>query len=331
VLATGVVVGLALVPAASSSSASTSFYAGPAGRSIILPPRKGVLLGTAQSGVSESVPSQLARLESTIGRKLDIEHRFMQRTCSLDVRVIRAATRRGHIPMISWFPDPAGGGQVLRGDADACIQRVGRQIASQPYRLLLRPYWEFNGDWMPWSKDLDGSLLTTAEFKRLWMRTIDRLRDGGAFPKASMVWCPSAGYYGSPNGALDARASYPGDTYVDWVCADDFNHVGDGVWREFADLFHSSRNVERDFRGRKPFLVGETGSIEDPTDSSRKGTWFRNARDYIKSSMPGMRALVYFDVAYTDGDWRIGTTSSSLTGLRELARDPYFDTRRLLR
>jgi hypothetical protein len=319
---------VALVPPASSSSSSPSFYAGPAGRDVILPPRKGVLLGATQSGVSESVPSQLARLESSIGRRVDIEHRYMQGTCSLEVGVIKAAARRGHIPMVSWFPNPSLGGEVLRGDADACIRNVGRQIARQPHKLLLRPYWEFNGYWMPWSKDTDGSLLTTDEFKRLWTRTIDRLREGGAFPKASVVWCPSAGYYNNPNGSLDAKASYPGDSYVDWVCADDFNHVGDGVWREIADLFHPPQNVEHDFRGRKPFLVGETGSIEDPSDPNRKGNWFRNARRYIKSSMPGMRGFVYFDVAYTDGDWRIGTTSSSLGGLRDLARDPYFDTLR---
>jgi hypothetical protein len=174
--------GVALVPATSSGT-THPYFTGPAGKNIVLPPRKGVLVGTAQSGASESVPAQIARLESQLGRRLDIEHRYMQRTCSLDVRVIRGAVRRGHIPMISWFPDPAWGSNILRGDADACIRRVGRQIARQRHRLLLRPYWEFNGHWMPWSKHSDGALLTTEEFKQLWIRTIDRLREGGAFPK----------------------------------------------------------------------------------------------------------------------------------------------------
>lgn len=318
----------ALVVAGASSSRTSPLYSGPAGKHILLPPRKGVFLGTAQSGAHESVPAQLARLESALGRTIDVEHRYMQRTCTLGLGVVRSAVRRGHIPMISWFPDPVVGGQILRGDADECIRAVGRQIARQPHKLLLRPFWEFNGDWMPWSRDTDGSLLTTAEFQRLWIRTIDLLREGGAFPKASVVWCPSAGYYNNPNGALDARAAYPGDAYVDWVCADDYNHVGDGIWREFADLFHSPHNIERDFRGRKPFLVGETGSVEDAGDPTRKGAWFRNARTYIKSSMPGLRGLVYFDVAYHDGDWRIGTSPASVAGLRALARDAYFDPRR---
>jgi Glycosyl hydrolase family 26 len=327
--------GLVLVHTQSSSGAVQPFFTGPAGKGIILPPRKGAFFGTAQSG-EESVASQLARLESSIGRKIDIEHRYMQRTCSLDVRVIRAAARRGHIPMISWFPDPANGGDLLRGGADPCIRSVGRQIARQPYKILLRPYWEFNGDWMPWSRDIDGSLLTAEEHKAMWRRTVDRLRQAEAFPKASIVWCPNEGHYGNGD-AFDETVAYPGDAYVDWVCSDGYNfnsslawcgqHAG---WCDFSEIFHDQRNVEQDFRGRKPLLVGETGTVEDLSDPKRKGNWFRDARTFIKSSMPGARGLVYFDIAYTDGDWRIATTQASLAGLRELVSDPYFNTRRAI-
>ena len=54
------------------------------------------------------------------------------------------------------------------------------------------------------------------------------------------------------------------------------------------------------------------------------------SRTFIKSSMPGMRGLVYFDMLYTDGDWRIATTQASLAGVRDLVSDPYFNTRRAI-
>jgi len=336
----GLIVVLGLCTTASASSSAGSFYDGPAGGDIILPPRKGVLVGAASGPPSAITNPSLTTLESLVGRSLDIEHRFMQQRCSLEPGVVRGAARRGHIPLISWVPNPSVGGQVLRGDADACIRRFGRQVARQPYKLFLRPYWEFNGTWFAHSKNVDGSLLSADEHKAMWRRTVKVLHAAGAFRRASIVWCPSEGHYGNGD-AFDERRAYPGDEYVDWVCADGFNlnsstawcgaygtpHAG---WCEFGEIFHDSTtpggNVEMDFRSRKPFMIAETGSLESAP--GKKGEWLRNIRDYSKASMPGLSALVYFDVAFNDADWRVATSSSSLQGLRDLIRDPYFDTRR---
>jgi hypothetical protein len=331
-------VGLVLT---SSSSASTDgrFHNGPAGKNIILPLRQGVFVGAASAPASATTNPNLAPLEAMLGRRLDIEHRYMQERCSLDRGVIRGAGRRGHIPMISWTPSPSVGEMILRGAADACIFRIGKQLGRQPYRLFLRPYWEFNGSWSPYTKHVDGSPLSADEHRGLWRRTVDILRAAGAFKRASIVWCPSEGHYGN-NDFFDERRAYPGDRYVDWVCADGFNRnspmtwcgahgTSHSGWCEFREIFHDSSlpsgSVESDFRGRKPFMVGETGSVEGTPGS--KGEWFRNARAYIKEAMPGLRALVLFDAALSDGDWRVGTTASSVQGVRELVRDPYFDSK----
>ena len=326
------------VASAESSARPTgfpkSFYTGPAGSNVILPTKRGVLLGTAQTGSYASVKHQLQALEATIGRKLDIEHRYMQGTCSLDRSLVRAIVKRGHIPMISWLPSTRNGGAIMRGDADTCIRTFGRQIAAQPHRILLRPYWEFNGDWYEHSKDLDGSLLTADEHKAMWRRSIDRLRDGGAFPKASVVWCPGEGHYGNGD-SFDEDTAYPGDSYVDWVCSDGYNmnspdswcgsHAG---WCEFSEIFtHGGLvpGVEQAFRNRKPFMVGETGSVEGSAEQKRE--WFLDIRKSVKLTMPGMLGLVYFDVSYANQDWRIGTSESALNGFRSLAASPHFNTR----
>jgi chitodextrinase len=304
-----------------------SFFTGPAGQSIVLPSRQGVLVGAASSS-----DPKLATLEGIVGRKLDIEHRYLHNRCTIDYQSVgddsvAQTVARGHIPLLSWSPSPNNGGQILRGGADACIRQLGQEIAAQPNRILLRPFWEFNGNWMAWSKDTDGSQLTTDEFRQMWIRVVNQLGIGGAFPKASMVWCPSEGYYQRPVW-IDAKAAYPGDGYVDWVCSDNYNRSTGTGWREFGTLFSQGTDgtsVEQDFRGRKPYLVGETGTKEDPADPNRKGNWFRNARDYAKTSMPGMLGLVYFDIAWSDGDWRVATSEASKQGFRDLANDTYFN------
>jgi hypothetical protein len=326
------VVGLLTCAVAGSASPSTSsFFTGPAGRGIILPPAKQrVLLGVAQTGTAASVARQVRSLEASLGRKLHIEHLFMQHTCSLQLGPIAAVVRRGHIPMISWLPTPGNGGAILRGDADACIRSVGRQIARQPHRLFLRPYWEFNGYWFAHSRDVDDSLLTPDEHKAMWRRTVDRLREAGAFPRTSVVWCPHEGHFGNGD-AFDEGIAYPGDEYVDWVCSTEYNsgsnwcgyHFGWCSYEQVMTHGGKSPGVEQVFRGSKPYMAGETGCLEDPYTDGRKGRWFRDARDYIKGKATGTNAFVYFDMPFKGDNWRIATSRSSLAGFAALARSTY--------
>jgi hypothetical protein len=69
------------------------------------------------------------------------------------------------------------------------------------------------------------------------------------------------------------------------------------TWCEFWEVFHhggaARPSVEQDFRRRKPYLVGETGSVEDTSIPGRKGQWMLNMRNRIKSEFPNLRALLY--------------------------------------
>jgi beta-mannanase len=192
-------------------------------------------------------------------------------------------------------------------------------------------YWEFNGSWFIWSG-------TGQRFIDAWRRTVSIFRAEGA-TNLVWVWSPDEGWYNRR-----MTPSYPGDRYVDWVASDGYNwnlrdawcwrHPG---WCWFHEIFHAEpirgESVERDFRRRKPYMVAETGSVEDPSVPGRKGTWFRKARDRIKANFPGLKAFVYFDQnpSAFEGctcNWRIDTSRSSLQGFRALGRDLYFRTRR---
>jgi hypothetical protein len=173
----------------------------------------------------------------------------------------------------------------------------------------------------------------------MWQHTVDVLRTTTVFSKASVVWCPAEGYYGNGD-AWNNPTPYPGDNYVDWVCSDSFNHNSSTAccgfhagWCSFAESFthgrvapaYTPRGVEYDFRGRKPFMVGETGSVEDPNTPGRKGQWMIEMGNYAKTYMPGLYAIVYFDLAYAGIAWNLDSSTSSMNGFKAFANDPYFE------
>ena len=80
--------------------------------------------------------------------------------------------------------------------------------------------------------------------------------------------------------------------------------------------------VEDSFRGKKPYLVGESGSVEDPNTPGRKGQWMTDMGNYAKTYMPGLYAIVYFDCG--NAAWNLDTSTSSMDGFRSFANDPYF-------
>jgi hypothetical protein len=323
-----------------TSGYPASFYTGPAGTNILLPPNgsypaKGAWIGEASGNGLTQVHSR----EQYFGRKFNIVSMYAQNRCDPWPTVLADTVSAGYIPMISWYPTPAYADQIISGQADSCIRSFGNAIANQSGRVLVRPYWEFNGGWQSYSKNSDGTRATAAQEKQMWQHTIDVLRTTNFFSKASVVWSVSEGYYNNGD-AWNNPTPYPGDSYVDWVASGSYNRNSSTAWCgthpgwcSFAEAFthgyyapqYTPRGVEHDFRGKKPYLVTETGSVEDPNTSGRKGQWMVDMGNYAKTYMPGLYAIVYFDQAYSGVSWNLDTTTSSLNGYKSFANDPYFN------
>lgn len=317
----------------------SSFYGGPAGANILLPPNNGYPSKGAWIGEeSGNGLTQVQNREQYLGRKFNIYAYYAQNRCDPYPSILADVVSSGHIPLISWFPTPAYADQIIAGAADSCIKAFGNAIASQSARVFIRPYWEFNGGWFNYSKNSNGTRATPDQEKQVWQHTVDVLRTTNALSKASLVWCPHEGYYNNSD-AWNNPTPYPGDSYVDWVCSDVYNHNLSTAWCgpyhtgwcTFAENFthgnyapkYTPRGVEIDFRGRKPFMVGETGSVEDSNTSGRKGQWMIDMGNYAKTYMPGLYAVNYFD--QPSGGWNLDTSTSSMDGFKSFANDPYFD------
>jgi hypothetical protein len=331
------------VVAASTSSTSgypASFFGGPAGTNIVLPPNGGYPARGAWIGeASANGLTQVQSREQYFGRKFNIYAYYASNRCDPWPTTLAQAASAGYIPMISWYPNPYYADQIINGLADSCIKSFGNAVANQSAKVFVRPYWEFNGGWQPFSKNSDGTRATAAQEKQMWQHTIDVLRTTGFFSKASVVWSVNEGYYNNGD-AWNNPTPYPGDNYVDWVASGSYNwdsstawcglHAG---WCSFAEAVTHGRyaptytpiGVEASFRGKKPYLVGESGSIEDPNTAGRKGQWMVDMGNYAKTYMPGLYAIVYFDTAYNGSSWNLDTSTSSMNGFKSFANTPYFD------
>jgi len=319
-----------------------TFLSGPAGVKNILPRRRGAFLGTWTDGTYTTLPQNFVSRESQLGRKLDVYHLHYgatRGTCydtaPLSPGIESWARRRGVYAFVSWSPGYTIA-EVNSGAYDPCFRDVARRFKAFGHPIWLRLWWEFNGTWMLWSYNSANA----KPFIDAWRRVVGIFESVGA-DNTMFVWSPDEDYY-----APDTRqVGYPGDAYVDWVASDSYNwnksdawcgpfHAG---WCEFWEKFHhgfsetKAVGVEVDFRKRKPYLVAETGSLEDLSTPGRKGQWMRNMRDAIKNEFPGLRMLLYsdFDLTTAEGvNWRVDTSQSSLDGFTALARDAYFNTRR---
>jgi hypothetical protein len=335
----------ALVAAAANSVFPFS-VAGPAGAKTILPSGKGALLGVWIGGSGTTREQQWQRFltrEQQLGRPLDVFGTHYGAPAGTCYNVApftggyeQLAWEHGANALVSWTPS-ATLDQIVAGQFDACYRDVAARFQSFAHPVFLRTMWEFNGSWYPWSYGGD-----SAKFVAAWRRIVGIFRAQGA-TNVNFVWAPAEGWYRGD--APKSYQAYPGDAYVDWVASDGYNwftssawcgamddpHAG---WCQFEEIFHGSlqatKSVELDFRGRKPYMVAETGSVEDAATPGRKGEWFRNARDAIKARFPGLMAFVYFDQDLTTGEgvnWSLETSPSALDGFRDLAQDAYFRTR----
>lgn len=100
-----------------------------------------------------------------------------------------------------------------RGDFDGHIRTLATSLAERGHgHAVIRPGWEFNATWFPWSAVPDPQA-----FVAYWRRLVSVMRSvpGTQF---RFDWCPVLGL-----GVASPEAAYPGDDVVDFIGADVYN------------------------------------------------------------------------------------------------------------
>lgn len=151
--------------------------------------------------------------------------------------------------------------------------------------VALRPGWEFNGTWYPWSV----TSTTAGEFATAWRHLVTAMRSvpGANF---TFVWCPTLATSG-----VDPSLAYPGDAYVSVIGLDvyDGNLTGPGESpsQRWSDLVHAryGLNWQAGFAAAhgKPIGFPEWGLLAVPLAPATAGgddpTFVQNMFDWFGS------------------------------------------------
>ena len=285
------------------------------------PPATGTYLGAYVQPDDWSRAGQEASMsafESALGRKLSIDHTYFAWD-STNFPNWRPGwdLQTGRIPMLSWGATRLD--QVVNGASDAMIRDRATKLAALAGPVLLR--WFAEMDAVIYDND---EIQSPAQFISAWRRVHDIFQSQGA-TNVQWVWCPNA--YAFQTG--EAQQMYPGDAYVDWICADGYNwspaRPGAG-WNPFRSIF--SAFYAWGAPKTQPLMIGETGVME--AGLGAKASWITDMGNTIKYEYPEIKALVYMD-AYTTAnfggwyDWRLDTSTSAFDAFRTLAADPFFN------
>jgi len=271
-------------------------------------------------GGAGATPDKIKAFESMIGRKLNICLNY--RGWSESFWPYKDPTRYegwmaagGRHPCVSFGTGGPSIPYIASGGADGTIKAIAGRCKNFGHPLFLRPWWEMNGDWMPWNASFYGR--NTSKFRDAWRRMVE-IFDKVGVNNVTWVWSPNVGT--KPDEAWnDWKNYYPGDAYVDWIGSSGYNRGGIR-WRELREAYTP---LFSDYRNRKPFMIAETASVEN---GGSKAQWITNARNWCKNN--DIDTFIWFHRAPNARevfDWRVNTSSSSLTAYRGLAHDAYFN------
>jgi hypothetical protein len=218
-----------------------------------------------------------------------------------------AIRNRGAIPMLDWssFDLSVGSGSlnqprfalstIINGTHDAYIRQWAADAKAWGYPMFLRFDWEMNGNWFPWSEQVNGN--TPGQYVAAWRHVHDIFTAAGA-SNITWVWAPNIGSTGST--AL--AALYPGDAYVDWTGLDGYNKYSS--WLAFNQVFaasgitwlYNSYQEVLSVAPSKPIMLAEFASLEAGDGGAKKAAWITDALSaQIPANFPAIKAILWFN------------------------------------
>lgn len=296
-----------------------------------------VVLGVNTTGITENTGSALDRFAAVSGRMPRIAMYYRdwdsgRKNALVTPAFLKPIVARGAVPMITWLPrlgsqDPIhqpayAPAAIAAGAYDPFIRRAAREAVAYRRPLLIRFAHEMNGTWSPWGAWVDGN--TPTDYVSMWRRVVSIFRAEKA-TNVRWVWSPNVynkdGIAPNEVSAVPFQPFYPGDRWVDFVALDGYNRgalSGQG-WRSFSSVFQSSYDAITALAD-KPVMIGETASTEL---GGEKAAWIRQIPGVLKSQMPKIRALIWFD-RDEETDWAVASSPASTAAFRAIARNPLF-------
>ncbi|MGH9066445.1 MAG: glycoside hydrolase family 26 protein [Acidimicrobiales bacterium] len=284
--------------------------------------------------MSHDLAASIAQLQGEIGRPLDIVQEFYDWTDPFPDGNPADGTY-GTIPyqtyqtpgatyMVTWgnYTGKLTNHDITDGSEDANIRAHAEALKDFGHPVFLRFDSEMNGWWYPWGGTKNGAAgIGPASYVAMWRHVHDIFAEVGA-TNVTWVWVVSAN--SNPDVAWNnIQAYYPGNAYVDWVGADEYDFsrsTGFGCPCSVKNIFGPSYEAMQQFAPGKPYMIAETGNgpgakYTDQQYYSQLAAW--------AAAHPNLKALVWFDTD-DNGQFRTDLTASGEQAFKALVNQPPF-------
>ena len=285
------------------------------------PPQQSKLYWGAYVGDGVSSLSNVTAFESQANKKLGIVMWYQgwkvpDDTKNFQPTWMNNVRNHGSIPMITWESwDYTKGinqpeyslSSIINGNHDAYIRKFAQDSKAWGHPFFLRFDHEMNGNWYPWSEQVNGN--SAGQYVQAY-RHVHDIFDQEGVTNVSWVW--SVNVIGGS--AVSIESLYPGDNYVDWVAMDGYNGgtaLNWGGWLTFTQVFQTTYQHLTALT-TKPVMVSETASAER---GGNKASWITSAYGNEIDSMNRIKAIIWFN-ANKETDWRINSTTRSRNAFR---------------
>ncbi len=277
-------------------------------------PAQGVYFGAWVSPTvyTSTVFTQRARilavntLQQQIGRRLDIVHIYLTQNAQFPTSSDLAFVNQGSTLLVSWALN--GSRAIAAGRYDGLIKQRAQAIKKIGKPVFLEWRWEMD------RPNLQAEVGSPAEYIAAWDHIRDVFAEQGV-TNVAWVWCPTA------KGFADGTAGsyYPGDSEVDWICADVYPPAGS--LSSFADVAHPF--LDWASHHAKPIIIGEYG-VRLVYSPQERAQWLRAAARTVAADRQ-IKALVYFDGPGQQAQSSTVLNGVALQAFRGIADARYFN------
>jgi Glycosyl hydrolase family 26 len=276
-----------------------------------LVPAAGAYLGAYVQPTGYSWQAQRAAVRSfqrQIGRPLELVHVYHPWPQPFPSPADRSFVTAGKVLLLTWGGAP-NTKKIIAGQYDQMITARAEAIKKLHRPILMEFRHEMDRPNLQWA--IGGP----ASYIKAWDHIRAIFRQAGA-SNVGWVWCPTG--YGFQVGR--AQAFYPGNSEVDWVCADVYSFSPAQSLRQAAAPFLAWASL-----ARKPIIIGEF-AVNGP--ASTWPTWLMAAGRFAEK-YPQIKAIAYFDANGTDSNgnpftYWLGGHEQAFRAFARLAATAYF-------
>ncbi|HET9894695.1 MAG TPA: glycosyl hydrolase [Streptosporangiaceae bacterium] len=274
-------------------------------------PASGAYLGAYVEPTSYTSDAEVAavrRFEQQVGGKLNLIHAYHPWGQNFPSPADRTFVDAGKVLLLTWGGTPDTE-KVVAGDYDSLITARAKAVAALHRPIMMEFRHEMDRPNLQWA------IHGPKNYIAAWDHIRALFTKAGA-SNVSWVWCPTG--YGFQVGR--AQAFYPGNSEVDWVCADVYTVLPHQSLAQAAAPF-----MKFAAGTGKPVIIGEFAQNDPP--SSWPG--FLLAAGKFVEEHPQIKGIAYFDANGTDSNgkpfkyWLTGHPQA-IASFARLVATPYF-------